>query len=83
MTGVGVADTGAVGVGLGLFEPFSPFLQPATTNGNTDKNTNKQRRIQICRRYITLRPIVKCRFISDRELLDFGFWILFRNRFVG
>src|SRR5258708_25543310 len=46
-TGVGLAD--AVGLAVDRVKLLSPFLHPVTKSGNTDRNTNKQRRIQICR----------------------------------
>ena len=45
-TGAGLAD--ALGPGLDWVKLLSAFLHPATRSGNTDRNTNKQRRIQIC-----------------------------------
>src|SRR5258705_1987214 len=60
--GVGLAD--AVGLGVDGVKLLSPFLHPVTKSGNTDRNTNKQRRIQTRRKYTTVGGIVRRRLIN-------------------
>jgi hypothetical protein len=47
-TGVGLAD--AVGLAVDWVKLLSPFLHPVTKSANTERNTNKQRRVQIYRK---------------------------------
>src|SRR5258707_15142651 len=73
-TGVALVGADAVGLGVDRVKLLSPFLHPVTKSGTTHRNTNKQRRIQICRRYITAGRILKRRIVmkSGMRIADCG-----------